>query len=201
MNDTGKNIVSGFRELRKFCHQVSLLLKTAQEMMADKDWERAKPYAVFEADPAIDAPDSWLPYGVCRFFQNSDFPRLLCYIAVSVDDPEEKSPVEYALLSAGCIVLQLGRNRDKLAHWMAYWHLFMDSRKDDGSPCLDDEPQKTGKPIKKGEPEPPASFVRVTTFAYPLVEIADPEALREKIVLPLLKVIEEEAKGSKARAK
>lgn len=195
MNDTGKNIVGGFRELRKFCREVALLLKTAQDMMNDKEWERAKPYPVFLSSPTIDDPELWLPYDLCGFFENSNFPRLLCYVAVSIDDPGEKSPVEYALVSAGCIVLKSGKRRDKLEHWMAEWHLFIDSRKDDGSLCRDDDPQKTGKPRKTGDPEPPASFLRVTTFAYPLMEITDCETLREKIVQPLLKLIEEEAKS------
>ena len=201
MNDKGKNIVCGFGKLRKFCHEVSLLLKSAQDLMKDEDWNRAKPDDVFYTRSGIDDHEWWLPQEVCRFFENPDFPRLSCYIAVIVDDPDEKSPVEYALISAGCIVFRPGMRRDKLEHWMSHWHLLIDSRKDDGSPCRDDEPQKTGKPKQKGDEEPPASFLRVTTFAYPLDKIANCKTLNEKIVLPLWKVIEEEGKSIKAKTR
>lgn len=61
-------------------------------------------------------------------------------------------------------------------------------------------PQTTWKQ-QDGWEEPPLGVLSVTTLAYPIMEITDCEALREKIVQPLLKVIEEEAKSSKAKAK
>ena len=56
MNDTGQNIVSGFRELRTFCHQVSLLLRTTRDMMMDEQWKRAGPTPVFEGSRSIAWP-------------------------------------------------------------------------------------------------------------------------------------------------
>ena len=203
MNDTGKNIVGGFRKLRKFCREVSLLLKTTEDMMKDKGWERAKlkklgkPSAVLYTYNTIDWPDWWLPYEFFRFFKHSEVRCLSPYIAVNLDYPNEAYPVEYVLLSAGCIVFQSGTQHDNLAHPMTRWHLMMNDRKDDGSLFLD-EPQKTWKP-ENGDEEPPAGVLRVTTFAYPLVDVADCAALKQKVVLPLLKLIEEEAKRSNAK--
>lgn len=37
MSETGRNIVDGFRELRKFCGEAALLLKTADGLMQDAD--------------------------------------------------------------------------------------------------------------------------------------------------------------------
>lgn len=88
MNDTGKHIVSGFRELRKFCRSAALLLKTATGMMEDDEWNLRKPLVVFNGGRRIDAPDWWLPYDLCRFFEKPGRPRLLPYIAVNLNDPE-----------------------------------------------------------------------------------------------------------------
>ena len=38
MTDTGRNIVNGFRELRDFCREVALLLKTANGCMKEHNW-------------------------------------------------------------------------------------------------------------------------------------------------------------------
>ncbi len=199
MNDTGKNIVCGFRELRKFCHQVSLLLRTATGMMEQESWDSTSPPTAFYTCRRIDEPDWWLPYEFCRFFKNSKIHRLLPYIAVNLDDPAGNSPVEYPLLSTGCIVFGASKNRAKVEHWWSRWHCYMDSRKDDGSLCID-EPLETWK-LEKGDEEPPEGIVRVTTFAYPIIEIGDCEALRHKVVEPLLKVIEQESKATRDRSK
>jgi hypothetical protein len=171
MNDTGKNIVTGFRELRKFCNQVNLLLKTTQGMLKGEHWKTAKPPAVSYTYHRIDWPDWWLPYEFVRFFENSEVRLLLPYVAVNLDYPDEAYPVDSALLSVGCIVCQSEKKHEKAACWMARWHLFMDARTDDGSLCRQ-EPRKTWTPKNKtwtldnNDSEPPAGVLRVTTFAY-----------------------------------
>ncbi len=191
-----ENIVDGFGELRKFCKQVALLLKEAREMMKDKDWKRANPAEVFDTSRSIDDPKRWLPYEFCRFFKNAKYPSLLSYVAVNVGDPEG-CPIDCALCSAGVLDFQDTMNPNKGEHWWSRWHLYiLRRRKDDGTPCVDEPPGNEWP--KEQLDQIPAGLSKVTTLAYPLVKITDPEALREKIVKPLLKIIEGGAKGSKA---
>jgi hypothetical protein len=53
---------------------------------------------------------------------------------------------------------------------------------------------------EEGDHDPTPGLLSVTTFAYPLVEITDCEALQKKIVKPLLNVIEQAA-GAMAKGK
>jgi hypothetical protein len=168
-------------------------LKTATELLEDELWKTTHPQALFEVSRSIDWPDWWLPYEFCRFFKNHTCPHLLLYIAVNLGDREDDSSVDYALLSTGCITFKTDEKHAETAHWWSRWHVYMyELRKDDGSLCVD-EPQTRWK-SEDGFEKPPAGIVRVTTFAYPLVEITDSEALKEKIVQPLLKVVEKEVR-------
>lgn len=198
-----KNIVVGFSELRKFCKQASLLLRTASTMMEDEGWDIAKPAAVFEGGRKPSEPEWWLPYDLCRFFEKSGDNRLLTYIAINVGDPEEYYPIEYALLSAGCVRFRAGARRSATEnwteHWWSRWHLFMqDRRKDDGTPCFD-EPHVMWP--ENDREDLPDAIESVTTLAYPLTDITGSEALGEKIVKPLLNLVGQHSASGKTREK
>jgi hypothetical protein len=195
MNDTGHNIVSGFRRLREFCREVSRLLGTTKGMMEKKRWEKVKRTAVFRIRSRD--PYRWLSHEFCLFFNNTEHLQLLPFVAVIVDRPEEHSPDDYALLSAGCLVFA-DKKPTKVKHRWARWHVYMgDRRKDDGTVCI--EEQQKARQWEEGHHKPTAGLVSVTTFAYPLVKIGNPEALQKHIVQPLLKLTEREAKKVKAK--
>lgn len=194
MSNTGTNIVDGFRALRDFCKEVALLLKTATGLMDDEGWTVTKPDAVFEGKRDIGRPEWWLPYEFCRFFENSAFPDRLPFIAVNLDDPDKNEPpVTIALLSAGCIIFEAGKQRVKVEHTLARFHLFMGhKRKDDGTLFVSEPPTEPEEWDWEGKGITPPGIFRFTTFGYPLEEISD-RNLRQKIIEPLLKLIEDEA--------
>ena len=100
--------------------------------------------------------------------------------------------MDYALLSAACITFGAGEKPADVELRWSRWHLYMgDRRKDDGSLCVD-EPRKTWKP-RWDHLKPPAGIVKVTTFAHPLTDIVNSEALKAKVVRPLLDVLRNEA--------
>ena len=83
MSETGRNIVDGFRELRKFCREVALLLKTADGFMQEGDWTPIpRTTVVGSVSGRLDSPDYWLPTEFSRYYKHDQFPHLLPYIAV-----------------------------------------------------------------------------------------------------------------------
>jgi hypothetical protein len=200
MSDAGKNIASGFRELRKFYRETSLLLGTAAGRMKNAGWDTAKPVRVFRPVARITASSSWLPYEFCRFFQKSEHPSLLPFVVVIVDCAEENLLGDCALVSAGCLAFQAGKKPDIAKYRWARWHLHMGKqRKDDGKVCIDDRQEMGGR--EEGDHNPTPGLLSVRTFAYPLGEITDSDTLRDKIVEPLLRVIEQQAVGSVRKGK
>ena len=156
--------------------------------MGDEGWTPTQPAAVFEGSRAIDRPSVWLPYEFCRFYACPQVPNVLCYVALNLGYPNDWFTMTDALVSAGCIAFDPEQKPVETGHWMARWHLLMDDRKDNGETCTD-EPPTTWKPEEGWHP--PAGIIRVKTFAHPLVEIQDSEALDKKIVAPLIKLVRE----------
>jgi hypothetical protein len=175
VSETGKNIVNGFRELRKFCREVALLLKAANGFMQENDWTPfRKTTVVGNSSGSLDYPDEWLPTDFSRFYEHRIFRHLLPYVAVLVEQLDEPSRIEQALLSVGWIDYGAGNAVGDWEYHFCNWHLFMRDRADNGKLCSED-PRQTWP----DEP-PPAGVVKATTFAFPLDETTA-ETLRENI--------------------
>ena len=181
MGEIGRNIVNSFRELRKFCKDVSLLLMSADGLMLESGWRPFPRIGVLGARSfSVDQSQWWLPLEFVRYYESSDFKNLLPYIVILVDDIENNVALDEALLSAG--ILDYGANGTVAdwGYWFSHWHLWMPNRKDDGTLCFEDPRQTWGKE------KPPQGIVKVTTFAYPLEDITSSESLNQKVIRPLI---------------
>jgi hypothetical protein len=183
LSETGANIVKGFQELRKFCRQVSVLLKTADGMMREQDWKPIPRSSVTgNSSGKVDEPDLWLPTEFSRFYLSTGCPRLLTYIAVIVEHVDDEWPIEEAILSAGCLAFEPGHSW-KGEYWFSHLHLEMETLKTDGTPCRE-HPQETWT-----DEQPPVGLETVTTFARPLDEFVNSDSLRKKLVDPLMGIV------------
>jgi hypothetical protein len=180
MCETGRNIVNGFRELREFCNQVSLLFRTADGLMLQAEWRPIpRSSVVGSGSGAVDAPDWWLPFDLSRFYRHGDFPHLLPYIVVNLDDPEKENETEIdeALLSAGWLDYGVGKKCESWDYWYCRAHLYWESRDDSGKLTTLTNPKSW---------DFPSAITKVSTFAYPLQEITTPDMLNKRIVQRLL---------------
>jgi hypothetical protein len=125
---------------------------------------------------------------------------LLAFISVVLDDDaEDFSPAQEALASAGCIIFKPGERPDHAEHWWSRWHVYQQNGRMDNGTLCSDEPHTTWD--EEDHDDLPAGIMSVTTFAIPLLEVTDCNALRERIVKPLLNLIEQQPKGGKGKGK
>ncbi len=188
MSEDGKNIVSMFSEMRKVCQEVSQLLRTCDSLFKDEGWNLPPKYenvALTNHSAAIYAPAWWLPYYVFRFYKNKSHPGLLAFVSAIFDNANDKKPkrVEQALLTAGWCDYGNGKDVSGWEYYYASVHIYIDGATDDGE-WYKAELQKIWPKEKK-------EGVKVSTFAIPLIEITDTKQLREKVVLPLTRRIEQ----------
>ena len=186
MGETGKNIVDGFRTLRKFCNEVSIMLKTADGMMEDANWMPIS-NKTLDTTSVISNPDWWMPYELFRYYQHDEFPHLLPYIAINLDDPlkdENDIVINEALVSAGMIDYGSGNNYQDFEYWFCRAHLFMEDREDNGKLFFIDNPHQ------EWEDKEWVGAIKVTTFAHPLDTITNSDILKSKIVQPLIDAIQ-----------
>jgi len=183
VSETSRNVVEGFRELRKFCGQVSLLLRTADGLMQDVDWEPelgSTPMA--DLSKSLHEPDSWLPCYFCRFYKHPGHLHLVAFISVLIEDVEEPAHIDEALLTAGWIDYGVGNKRGDWKRWFCQWHLWMTNREDNGRLHEQD-------PRKEWKEKAPEGVVKAVTFGYPLDEITSGESLKDTIVDRLISEI------------
>jgi hypothetical protein len=188
---SAKNVVEGFRVLRRFCRDVSLLLNESNKMMEEDGWTRiSKRTPAIETSGGLDNPDCWLPDAFFCFYEQAKKEHLLPYISVHVDDleAEDYDPdcIKEPIISAGWLDFGVGKKAVTewcKNYWICYSHLWMENRKDDGTPCTDDL-------WKISEVDSfPSGTVNVTAFAHPLEVVINSETLKEKIVQPLLNAL------------
>lgn len=193
MSESGKNIVDGFRVLRKFCNDVSLMLTTANGLMREGGWTRvSKRTPAVETRGDLDDPNCWLPDAFFCFYEHDQIPHLLAFVAIHVDDLQTQDPslVTEAVVSAGC--LDYGAGTNAKGDWgkdysACYSHLWVKNRVDDGTVFSGDAVELYGWD------DTSVGAVKVTTFAHPLDEITSSQTLKQKIVQPLLAAISKEA--------
>ncbi|MDE2321550.1 MAG: hypothetical protein KGL31_06480 [candidate division NC10 bacterium] len=187
MSGDGKNIVSLMQQLRKLCEQISLLLMTADSLMIDRGWraETAQPFAGLSY--TLSSPRFWIPQDFSRFYKNNNVQHILGFVSVVLDDAEGSTSLDEPLLTAGWFDYGPGVEVGKRWQYSyARWHLKMPQRSDDGRLL------PASSTIWPKEPLP---FLQVSTLGVPLTSILDAEALKSKIVEPLIQGI----KGAQGR--
>jgi hypothetical protein len=187
MIESATNVVVGFRELRTFCENVGELLTMTNELMTKGGWERiSKWVAATEISTNLDSPEYWLPHAFFCFYSDPTSEHLLAFVAVHVDDlwNERPSVLEEPLICAG--YCDYGVGQKAIDEWKKDYavcgsHLWITNRQDDGTVHVTDASEIWD--------ETPKGSVRVSTFAYPIAVVTDGEALKQKIVQPLLSLL------------
>lgn len=184
MSDDGKNIIAMLQQLRSLCEQISLLLITAEGLMADESWKAKETGYMFAGiSYTLSRPRFWIPQYFFRFYIKADLGHVLAFVSVVLDDVENEKNLKEPLLTAGCFDYgpgnEVGR---KWAYSYARWHLKMQGRSDDGRLLSADS---------KAWPKESLPFTRVSTLGVPLTSIADAEGLKSRIIDPLIRGIKE----------
>jgi len=172
--------------LRDLYKDVALLLRTSEGLVAIEGggWEPARGNtAVAYSSNSLNSPRKWLTGRAFRFFKNVDFPNILLFVCVILDEQNGKEPKQPVVSAGFC---DYGEGQDiegpPLDWWYAWWHLWMPERKDDGS-------VNSVRPKEEWPEEHKSDIQSVTTLAVPLMEVKSEGDLKEMVIGPILKEI------------
>jgi hypothetical protein len=186
MATSAEQIVKTFAQMRTFCRDVALLLRTSDQFFFDQGW---KPfggnYAVAHQSGVLDWPEWWIPRDFFRRYRRDDAPY--CEVVVTVicdafDGTAKPETLTAAIVTVGCIdyrpLPEVEKDNDSSA-WR--WHLKHPHRRDDGTVCAVEgwtHPWRSSQTIK-----------RFTSLALPLDEIQNSTELSDRLLRPLIDAI------------
>lgn len=122
MSEDGENIVKLNEEIGKIYKQISLLLKTTDELMDQEGWKGYKKVVSYDSSLSLDYPEKWFPHILFRFYINDEIPHLLAFISILLmDDIYENYEIDInePIITAGHF--NFGEGNDVGANW-EYWY-------------------------------------------------------------------------------
>lgn len=177
MSSDSQTMTRTMQQLKAIYDQVSLLLRTADELMQDAEWSSNSNTAYFEGSVAIYKPRAWAPTVIQRTYVNEELKHHLKMISVVLDD--ENHPLRNGAIIIGTTVT--GQSPDASPGWVAWdaywWHRQFHSDSED-STVHTIYPQTV-------YPQDERMLDHVTVFARPLTAITDTDTLSEYIIEPL----------------
>jgi hypothetical protein len=193
MGDDARRIALRFGELRRFCGDVALLLRTSESLFLERGWTAAQTdsYALGATSGSLGTPERWIPLRFLRAIKHPQHPKALAFIAVLIDLPiQDVETTATTVVTAGVLSYEQA-NGWKGVGWgttsaLFRWHLHRQDRVDDGSLSWHASPfawlgDKPPRPIEKGS----RKVSKAATLAVPIDEITDPHALETRLVIPV----------------
>lgn len=182
MSEMSKEILKLMKQTRKVFEQVGALLSTVDGLMGEAAWDTANT-CLSGSSASINLPKQWMPYETFRFYKKEDSPNLLLFVCVLLDERDDyESEIGQSLITAGSFHFGEGDKWEYLEYWWSRFHGYMPERTDDGVVHHADP--------KIEWPNESYLFDSVSTFAWPLASIANTSDLKEKIIEPLLQLIQ-----------
>ena len=180
----GEDLFASLNGVRAFLNDLSQLLLASDMLMAARAWEpvgdnsclNGLSYSVYEGR-------RWLPRAAFRRYTNAeDYPGMLAMTSLLLDEHDEYKLTE-PLVCGLYFVFPEETPKDEVSvePWNALWPGWMEAPKD-GSPVVLDENYEYWKQ-KWG-------FRYAKMFARPLVDVANQDALNEKVIQPLQAMID-----------
>ncbi|MFA5771963.1 MAG: hypothetical protein WC974_04450 [Thermoplasmata archaeon] len=184
MTDDGKNILEMMRQLRKLDQQLSLLLKSADEQMNRAGWEAFNNTVMSDSSGSLENPLKWSPDCLFRFYLNGEYPHVLFFVSVILDDDVQKEyKITEPLITAGCFDAGRGKNV-KILDWR--WRYAKCYARLENS-VHDGEVYASKSNWQKDWDD--SKYKLYKCFGYPLVSISTAEDIETKIVQPLLTLV------------
>ena len=183
MSDPGKQLLESTRNFRNYLVDIGRLLSTAEEMLKKQGFERAGNQAVDKNSSAsIEKPEWWLLYDAFRFLKHKDNIRLMVVISVIIDFGDDEVSLEQPIVSAAWYKYKEESREYNWSLSFARNILKIQSFKPDGR-IIPIPPDRITPPnqIKGG------AISSCKILGVPLVDIASPKEIEERIITPLLK--------------
>lgn len=192
MSEDGENISKLLKEIRKLCNQISLLLVTVDEQMGSNGWEKAgiknKNTAIAYSSASVETPKRWFPDTIFRFYINTNYPNILVFVSIILDDNQIDDFVNYPveikepLITAGYFDNGSNNKVDKWEHYYARLYGDMENRIDDGRVY-------ESKENWQEDWDPECHFQSYKCFGIHLISITNSSDIGSKIIKPLIGLI------------
>ncbi|MBD3672772.1 MAG: hypothetical protein HUJ26_04525 [Planctomycetaceae bacterium] len=132
-----QTIAATFHVLRRFCHNVALLLEASENLFIDDyNWKSALSYnlCVGGNSESLENPMQWFPTRFFRCYTPKDHPEHMAYVSVLFDLPDGQEMTDgQTLLTAGLLTHESedgwAKFRKDYSQYFK-WHLLRDDRVD-----------------------------------------------------------------------
>jgi hypothetical protein len=191
--DDGAKILRTIQFLRGFTKQVSLYLRTAEDLMKNAGWVCIHPASnrnvCISSSASLEHPESWIPWYAFRFYMRPNKERnVMTFVAVLLDNSESYQIFEEPLATAGCFAFDPKLPREEILRTYRYdWcttHPLI-SQASDGA-IFEDPWDKWSEEDKIASPY----FRYQATLGLPLTEIKNAGDIERKVIQPLLGHVE-----------
>ena len=181
---SGPELLQSIKGVRQFFADIGRLLQAAEGIMAERGWEVVgDATCLFWTSAHVGKAAHWLPRIATRqYVCPEQAPRIMAIVSVLIDDFDMGYTLTEPAVSGAYFVLpdETPSNQCWLEKWNACWVGYR-SVPLDGSPYTVDMNDPYWKPVNR--------FKYMQVFGRPLVEITNQDALKEKIIDPLLGLI------------
>jgi len=192
----GQQILRGLSEMREFFRQVSLLLRTAEDLLYEKGWRD-----MFNSAKSCDLtsdlgqPGKWMPRDIYRLYitteDDSRYRDIIVYLSVHLDQEGAWKGFKEPWISCGVCKFLADRRPDKVRP-SDYIRAHLENEHDpDGVFWI--YSHEAGE-----EWYDDVGITYEASMALPLVEIRSSEELKQKIMQPLSTQIEEATENHKS---
>ncbi len=184
MTGEGESLHLLMKNLRDLCHQLSDLMATTTKLLRSHKWTGTERSWFKHTSKKLGNPDSWFPREVGQFYRSSEYPTVLAFVSVLLDDPTDRyaeyQGVSEPLLTAGWYEYDKRNTlrRDK-EYWYLWLHAYHKKRTDNG------KIHRLSSSHQDWEDENIA-WRKARSFAFPLTTFTSTRDLQERIVQPLL---------------
>lgn len=185
--EDGQQILKGLAETREFFKQISLMLRTAEELFSERGWEDATGgKKCSNITSHLYHPESWMPQDICRLYlstaENEENKDLILCVGVLLDREKAWGGFKEPWITCGLYQFAPGRKPERPQGGEAWWV----------TTHLDDKHDPDGTFYRctySSEEQEQWGIVYQATMALPLVQITSADDLRQKVVDPLLEEI------------
>jgi hypothetical protein len=196
MSEEGKNLLNLIKETKKVYEQISMLLRTVDEQMEERDWEDVGGTVTSDKSGSLYNPEKWSPYFLFRYYTCDKNKNILAYVSVLIDDDVDEwyKIEEEPLITAGYFEYNKKNINGDDYYWsFAQWFGLMEKHQKNGKiesyKNWKEDLKKTGiygSNIKIIEP-----IEKWKCFGLPLTSITNSQDIEIKIVTRLLGIISE----------
>lgn len=177
MSDQGKAIQDCVSNLITLYRELQTLLVSADELVFTDRWVPFNRYAATHGK-TLDSPEKWLAQYVFRFYRRpeSGHEHILLFVSAILFDSGNPIRIKEHMLTAGWAEFGIPAHPDNFPWEDLKLHLDIPGAANDGS-LMEHDTASMGKN---------RAFSKFGTLAVPLVEIDTADALKQRVISPLL---------------